>query len=340
MWIHPIHRNISPHWGTIMNRLKATAYGKKPTLYRAMALIGLITLTACSTAKKEVFIPSENSNSRVSILVIHHTSSNFEDSVNILTKASSRPVSSHYLVPDPSDMTYTREKLEVYKLVPETDRAWHAGRSYWAGKSGLNDQSIGIEVVNQTYCTKGSTEALSTDDEDAPKQICFYPDFPETQMEVLIHLVKDILARHPDIKPINIIGHSDIAPARKVDPGPRFPWQRLYKLGIGAWFDDDTVVKYWEQFRQTPMPLINIQKALGTYGYKIEATGDLDEQTQNVLRAFQLHFRPMNVTGTPDLDSTAILFALIEKYRPNQLSDLLVVEPEPETVDGEKEAQP
>ncbi|PHS21664.1 MAG: N-acetylmuramoyl-L-alanine amidase [Robiginitomaculum sp.] len=318
------------HWGTIMNISKAISHRKATTLYCAMALFGLIALAACGTTKKEVFIPSENTNGRVSILVIHHTSSNFEDSVNILTKASSRPVSSHYLIPDPSDETYTRKTLEVYKLVPETQRAWHAGRSYWAGKSGLNDQSIGIEVVNQTYCTKGNTEPQSMEKSDTPKRICFYPDFPETQMEVLIRLVQDILNRHPDIKPINIIGHSDIAPARKVDPGPRFPWQRLYKLGIGAWFDDDSAVKYWEQFRQTPMPLINIQKALGVYGYKIEATGKLDEQTHDVLRAFQLHFRPMAVTGTPDLDSTAILFALIEKYRPNRLSDLLVVELEPE----------
>jgi N-acetylmuramoyl-L-alanine amidase len=322
-----------------MNRLNAISYRKTTTLYRAITLFGLVVLAACSTTKKEVFIPSENSNSRVSILVIHHTSSNFEDSVNILTKASSRPVSSHYLVPDPSDITYTRDKLEVYKLVPESERAWHAGRSYWAGKSGLNDQSIGIEVVNQTYCTKGNTEALPIDDSSAPKRICFYPDFPETQMGILIHLVKDILARHPDIKPINIIGHSDIAPARKVDPGPRFPWQRLYKLGIGAWFDDDTVVKYWEQFRETPIPLINTQKALAAYGYKIEVTGELDEQTHDALRAFQLHFRPMNVTGAPDLDSTAILFALIEKYRTNRLSDLLVIEPEPEAIEDGQDTQ-
>jgi N-acetylmuramoyl-L-alanine amidase len=324
-----------------MNGFKAISYDKTTALHRAIALLGLIALTACGTAKKEVFIPSENANSRVSILVIHHTSSNFEDSVNILTKASSRPVSSHYLVPDPSDMTYTHDKLEVYKLVPENDRAWHAGRSYWAGKSGLNDQSIGIEVVNQTYCTKGNTEALSTDDSGAPRRICFYPDFPETQMEVLIRLVQDILARHPDIKPINIIGHSDIAPARKVDPGPRFAWQRLYKLGIGAWFDDDTVVKYWEQFREAPMPLINIQKALAAYGYKIEATGELDEQTHDVLRAFQLHFRPMTVTGTPDIDSTAILFALIEKYRTSKLDALLVIDtPEQSSEENQNEAQP
>ena len=312
-----------------MDRFFVSPFYKNTGVRYVFMLIGLFFLSSCITSQEEIYLPSENFNSRVSIIVIHHTSSNFEESVNILTKASSRPVSSHYLVPDPSDATYTNDKLEVYKLVPETERAWHAGRSYWAGKSGLNDQSIGIEVVNQTYCTRGNAAIGVMEEggnEALAKRICFYPDFPETQMAVLIELLRDILHRHPEIKPVNIIGHSDIAPDRKIDPGPRFPWQRLYKLGIGAWFDDDTVVKYWEQFRQTPMPLIKVQNALGAYGYKIEATGDLDEQTRNVLRAFQLHFRPSEVTSEPTLDSTAILFALIEKYHRDKLDALLVIE--------------
>jgi N-acetylmuramoyl-L-alanine amidase len=309
-----------------MDRFTVTPDYKNRAIRHFLMVVSVLFLSSCLSSQKEVFLPSENFNSRVSMIIIHHTSSNFEDSVNILTKASSRPVSSHYLVPDPSDLTYTDDTLEVYKLVPETERAWHAGRSYWAGKSGLNDQSIGIEVVNQTYCTLGNAVIEETDEANLAKRICFYPDFPETQMDLLIGLLQDILERHPEIKPVNIIGHSDIAPGRKIDPGPRFPWQRLYKLGIGAWFDDETVVKYWEQFRQSPMPLINVQKALGAYGYKIEATGELDEQTRNVLRAFQLHFRPSEVVSEPTLDSTAILFALVEKYRRNMLDDLLIVD--------------
>ncbi len=290
-------------------------------LARRMAVMAAgLSVSACTTLGKTNALPSVNYNSRVSIIVIHHTSANFEESVNILTKASSRPVSSHYLVPDPSDESYTKDKLEIYELVPESERAWHAGRSYWAGKSGLNDQSIGIEVVNQTYCK------TSTAKTNKPPRLCFYPDFAESQMKILITLLDEILERHPDIKPVNIIGHSDIAPSRKIDPGPRFPWQRLYKLGIGAWFDDDTVVKYWEQFAAKPMPLINVQRALGTYGYKIEPTGIMDEQTRNALRAFQLHFRPSEVTGQPTLESTAILFALIEKYRPKRLDELLAID--------------
>ncbi len=288
-------------------------------------LAGLFGLTACSTVGTSTQLPSVNFNSRVSIIVIHHTSANFEDSVNILTKDSSNPVSSHYLVPDPSDESYTKDHVEVYELVPETERAWHAGRSYWAGKSALNDHSIGIEVVNQTYCKKPEPTPIGI---KPPKRLCFYPDFPETQMLVLIDLLREIQERHPRVGPTNIVGHSDIAPSRKVDPGPRFPWERLYQLGIGAWFDDATVVKYWQQFTVQPMPLINVQKALGTYGYKIEATGVFDAQTRAAISAFQLHFRPSEITGEPSLETTAILFALVEKYRPKSLDALLVIAPE------------
>jgi len=304
---------------TSTDRMKAQLH--RAVLY-IIFVISLPILSACSTTGTSQSLPSVNFNSRVSIIVIHHTSANFESSANILTKDSSNPVSSHYLVPDPSDASYKQDKLKVFELVPESERAWHAGRSYWAGKSGLNDQSIGIEVVNQTYCKQSSAE------KDAPPRLCFYPDFAESQMEILIELLEDILERYPDIKPTNIIGHSDIAPSRKIDPGPRFAWERLYKLGIGAWFDDETVVKYWEKFTAEPMPILNVQKALGAYGYKIEATGELDEQTRNVLRAFQMHFRPMYVSSEPSLETTAILFALIEKYRPHRLDALLVVTPQ------------
>ncbi len=291
-----------------------------PIIGRCFAIIGLLLLSACASTGKTSYLPSENYNSRVSILVIHHTSANFADSVNILTKKSSNSVSSHYLIPDPSDESYTKKHLEIFELVPETERAWHAGRSYWAGKSSLNDHSIGIEVVNQTYCEKPAPVSAGT---KPPKRLCFYPDFAESQMVILIELLHDILERHPRIKPTHIIGHSDIAPDRKIDPGPRFPWERLYQLGIGAWFDDATVTKYWQQFTLKPMPLVNIQKALNAYGYKIETTGVLDEQTRNVLSAFQMHFRPSQVTGEPTIETAAILYALIEKYRADQLDKLL-----------------
>lgn len=261
------------------------------------------------------------------MLVLHHTSANFEDSLRILTKPSSNPVSSHYLVPDPSDESYKKDKLEIYQLVPEKDRAWHAGRSYWAGKEALNDDSIGIEIVNQTYCVNQEatpTAPLSAaSKENRIKRLCFYPDYPETQMALVGTLLGDILKRHPRIKPTHVVAHSDIAPQRKIDPGPRFPWERLYQMGYGAWFDDDTVKKYWQQFATRPVSLLQVQTALSTYGYKIETTGVLDDQTRNVIMAFQLHFRPNELTGEPSIETNAILFALIEKYYPNRLDALL-----------------
>ncbi|NIA27060.1 MAG: penicillin binding protein PBP4B, partial [Desulfobulbaceae bacterium] len=127
-------------------------------------------------------------------------------------------------------------------------------------------------------------------------------------------------------RPTHIIGHADIAPDRKIDPGPRFPWQRLYRLGYGAWYDDETVIRYWEQFIQQPMPVRNVQAALEAYGYGIDVTGELDKQTHNVLRAFQMHFRPSEVSNEVTPTTVAILYALIEKYYPEQLDELLVVE--------------
>lgn len=304
---------------------KPTARMTLQKLRNLVCCAGLVGLTACATTSGGTKqLPSVNYNGRVSIIVIHHTSANFAESVNILTKDSSNPVSSHYLVPDPSDDSYTKKKLEVYELVPESERAWHAGRSYWHGKNALNDHSIGIEVVNQTYCEDAKDLPVGI---VTPKRLCFYPDFPETQMAILIDLLKGIQKRHPRVNPTDIVGHSDIAPSRKIDPGPRFPWERLYQLGIGAWFDDATVTKYWRQFTVKPMPIINVQKALGIYGYNIEPTGVLDEQTRNVISAFQLHFRPNEVTGQPSLETTAILYALIEKYRPKQLQELLTTTP-------------
>lgn len=293
-------------------------------------LLAMLFATACAHNGSYKTVKSENYNSRVSILVIHHTSGNFKGSLDILTKPSARPVSSHYLVPEPVDDSYGKKKLKIYKLVDEDKRAWHAGRSYWAGKTALNDHSIGIEIVNRTYCVKNDGRQDLSDNAykgamkvKRPKRLCFYPDYAEEQMALVVELVKDILARNPRITPVNIIGHSDIAPDRKIDPGPRFPWQRLASVGIGAWPDDKTVVKYWQKYSGRNVPIINIQKALSAYGYKIDQSGVMDEQTKFVLSAFQMHFRPMNVSGKADGETIAILFALIEKYRPNSLSKVL-----------------
>jgi len=287
------------------------------------SLIVVILATMGCDSKDTVVIDSENQDTRVRIVVIHHTTADFQDSLDILTKRSGNPVSSHYLVPEPGDPSYSKNDLKLYSLVSEEARAWHAGSSYWAGKTSLNDMSIGIELVNQTYCRKSEEVIPPEAIDQEPARICFYPDFAEPQLEILLDLLKGILARHTEVKPTHIVGHSDIAPQRKIDPGPRFPWQRLYRLGFGAWYDDDTVVKYWELFRKEMPPVLSLQTALHTYGYGIELSGEHDKQSHNVVRAFQMHFLPWQVTGDFSVETAATLYALLDKYYAPELELLL-----------------
>jgi N-acetylmuramoyl-L-alanine amidase len=299
-------------------RARRGIFNLNRSILPALPLLLPALLAGCA-AQNTMVVNSVNQDTRVRMIVIHHTSEDFQGSLDILTKDSSRPVSSHYLVPEPADASYTDKKLKVYSLVPEDGRAWHAGVSYWAGKTALNDMSVGIELVNRTYC-RDSAQAPGaglSGAEDA--RLCFYPDFAESQMQMLIDLLKGITARHTEVKPTDIVGHSDIAPQRKIDPGPRFPWQRLYQLGFGAWPDDDGVYRYWERFRLELPSVLTLQTALHEYGYAIELSSEHDQQSRNVVRAFQLHFRPWLVNSEFDAETAAILYALLEKYRPEKL---------------------
>jgi len=292
-----------------------------------LSLAVMLAVAGCAT-QDQVVVASANQDTRVRVVVIHHTTADFQEALNILTEPSDRPVSSHYLIPEPDDPSYSSKDLQVYSLVPEERRAWHAGVSYWAGKTALNDMSIGIELVNQAYCRtpekSGETEEMPAGAENpGPARICFYPDFADSQLALLVDLLKGILERHTAIKPTHIVGHSDIAPQRKTDPGPRFPWQRLYQLGYGAWYDDETVIRYWEQFRKEIPPVQTLQTALRTYGYGIEPSGQHDSQSRNVVRAFQMHFLPWQVTGEFTVDTVAVLYALLDKYYPSELGLLL-----------------
>lgn len=294
----------------------------------AAIVLTLTLATAACDTQSTVVIESANQDTRVRIVVIHHTTADFQESLDILTKPSDRPVSSHYLLPEPGDTSYSNQDLRLYSLVREEARAWHAGASYWAGQTALNDMSIGIELVNQTYCHKSvatadSGAAPDGSENQEPARICFYPDFAESQLDMLSKLLEGILERHTGVKPTHIIGHSDIAPQRKIDPGPRFPWQRLYRLGYGAWYDDETVIRYWEQLRQQPPPVLTLQTALHTYGYGIELSGEHDRQSRNVVRAFQMHFLPWQVTGEFTDETVAVLYALLDKYHAPKLEPLL-----------------
>ena len=280
----------------------------------------LVLLTGCASLPM-IDVPSANQNSRIQYLVLHYTSLPFDESLRLLTQRTGRPVSVHYLIPEPGEMSRAGRDLRIHRLVPEHRRAWHAGKSYWGGKHGLNDASIGIEIVNRSRCESSDPEAEIQTPE---MQRCTLLDFPEAQIDLVIRLSKEILARNPDIDAIDVVGHSDIAPMRRSDPGPGFPWKRLFDHGIGAWFDDETVRDHQQRIESgPPLPLEQIQRGLGALGYRIDPTGENDVPTRFVVRAFQMHFRPARTDGLVDAQTTAILFALLEKYRPRALHEIL-----------------
>lgn len=285
-------------------------------LPRLVILASLFLLSHCSS-KPYIVVDSTNQNSRIDYLVIHGTSENFAESLRLLTTTTSNPVSVHYLVPEINDHSYPVDKLRVYSLVAEHRRAWHAGRSYWAEESGLNDRSIGIEVVNEFKC-EGTDKSLF---ESSIGDIsCSFLPYSDEQIDLLVTLIKDILTRYPGLNPIDIVGHSDIARMRKSDPGPFFPWQRLYEEGIGPWPDDETVENYKRLFSANMPDIESVQLALLTLGYEVELTGIVDTQTQFTARAFQLHFRPADYSGVLDVDTLSRLWALLEKYRYDELA--------------------
>ena len=296
---------------TKMNEM-ATQHGVRFFAFLAACL----SLNYCQI-NPYVVVDSENQNSRIDYLVIHGTSENFAESLRLLTTPTSNPVSVHYLIPEINDASYPEDKLRVYSLVPEHRRAWHAGLSYWAQESGLNDRSIGIEVVNEFKCEGSDNPSSQASVGDVS---CRFLPYSDKQINLLVTLIKDILLRYPQLNPIDIIGHSDIARMRKSDPGPLFPWRRLYEEGIGPWPDDETVANYKRLFSNGRPAIESVQLALSSLGYAIELTGVVDSQTQFTVRAFQLHFRPTDYSGVLDIDTLSRLWALLEKYRYGELA--------------------
>lgn len=234
--------------------------------------------------------PSPNFNQRIFNLVLHYTALDLETSLKILTDPK-REVSAHYLIPE-TDLDGQRK---IFQLVQDKERAWHAGVSNWKNRSGLNDTSIGIEIVNLGYTDKDGKRT-------------WYP-FTDYQIESVIEISKIIIERY-QIQATNIIGHSDVAPRRKLDPGPLFPWKKLYKNGIGAWYDEKSL----EIQLNAKIDIQRLQKNLRTFGYAINITGKFDQQTRTVVQAFQMHFRPNNYSGNLDAETIAILENLIKKY--------------------------
>lgn len=266
----------------------------------------LILFTSCSSIPaKEVIYEIDNEkyiakgkNERIQFIILHYTATTNEISIKELT---SERVSSHYLILSGDDK-------KIYNLVPDNERAWHAGVSSFRGKNNLNDISIGIEIVN---------DGIYKEYRNYPTYNLYehYVDFEETQIKKIAQLVKDLSIKYK-IPARNILAHSDIAPSRKRDPGAKFPWKRLYdEYGIGAWYEETDKLFYManpEIFLSKSIP--ELKKEFKDYGYEINDTNEWDKESKDVIYAFQLHFNPKNLTAEIDLETYAIIKALNKKY--------------------------
>ncbi|WP_313327205.1 N-acetylmuramoyl-L-alanine amidase [Stutzerimonas balearica] len=254
---------------------------------KAFGLVALLLLLAGCASGPEIDTrySAVAQDSRAQFIVLHYTSTDFEHSLELLSRGD---VSSHYLI--------DRAPAKIYRLVDENRRAWHAGESEWQGRTWLNSSSIGIELVNPGY------------EQTADGRRLWYP-YPEPQIDALILLLKDIMQRH-GLKPGAIIGHSDIAAQRKVDPGPLFPWKRLADAGLLPWPDARLVAAHREVFSRALPATEWFQTQLAQQGYRVPRHGMLDEETRNVIAAFQMKYRPARFDGMPDAETAAILAAL------------------------------
>ena len=213
--------------------------------------------------------PSPNFDDRaapISHVMLHYTGMESGDAALARMCDPAAKVSAHYMI---------EEDGRVFRLVDEAKRAWHAGLGRWAGITDMNSASIGIEIVNG-----GHDFGL--------------PDFPDVQIEAVFALVSDILSRH-DIPAKNVIGHSDFAPARKEDPGEKFPWKRLADAACAIWPGEGGE------------PSADVESDLAVIGY------DLSAGLSDVVRAFQRRFYPTSVTGAVD-DNTSRLIRAVAAF--------------------------
>nr|WP_310616231.1 N-acetylmuramoyl-L-alanine amidase [Pantoea cypripedii] len=264
-------------------------------------LLGLLLLSGCQSTLEarhgywvDTAHPAQGARPRIKVIVIHYTAEDFPSSLATLTD---REVSAHYLIP--TQPPQQQGQGVVWQLVPESQLAWHAGPSFWRGATRINDTSIGIELVNSGY--QRTLTGLR------------WQPFTPMQITALEALVKDISARY-DIPPENVVGHSDIAPQRKQDPGPLFPWRQLALAGLGAWPDDTTVQRYLgNEAADAPVDQNELLDALQRYGYDVAAASTPAMQ-RKVIAAFQMHFRPRDYRGLADAETLAIARALLAKY--------------------------
>lgn len=276
-------------------------------LLLALSLSLTLPLIGCVTNPEPRFkidntYQAQGQNERIHFIVLHYTAENDADSLTILTQ---HQVSAHYLIPATDDD-------KIYQLVDDDQRAWHAGKGAFAGRSVLNDTSIGIEIVNEGIAQRYRGALKKQNLNYHPKS--HYVDFKDTQIKKIGQLLQSLVAKY-EITPTNIIGHSDMAPSRKIDPGAKFPWERLYKeFGVGAWYDEADKQQFMNQQEFESQSISDIKQMLRDYGYAINDTEDWDKPSRDVIYAFQLHFCPDNLSAEMDLETYAILRALNKKY--------------------------
>ncbi len=282
-----------------MKKIPLSGLAQRPRriVTAAIAILAAVSVASCASGPSDVTAStlrgapkidtrheSVNHDSRARYIILHYTQETFERSLEILTRGF---VSSHYLVSD-------TDRPRSYRLVSENRRAWHAGQSSWRGETALNASSIGIEIVNL-----GPLPDAKGD---------FYP-YPPAQIAEVIRLVRDIAKRH-GIPPHRILGHSDIAPQRKIDPGPQFPWRRLFEAGLVPWPDDAQVAEVIPSYETTLPDAAWFQSQLAEYGFEVPRSGEWDAPTRRVLSNFQAKYRPSRYDGEPDAESAAILTVL------------------------------
>jgi len=220
------------------------------------------------------------------MLILHYTGMESCDAALDWLTCEEAKVSAHYLVDEDGRIT---------QMVAEEMRAWHAGQSRWAGETDLNSCSIGIEIHN-------------------PGHDFGYPEFPDVQMKAVEALCLDILSRHA-IPPGRILAHSDIAPGRKRDPGERFDWERLARAGIGLWvapvpLGDDEGLGQGDENEAVAA----LQRGLQELGYGVEVTSTYGKGLEQVVEAFQRHFRPARVDGRADRSTCETLARLLAAH--------------------------
>lgn len=235
--------------------------------------------------------PSPNYGERVKgravdMILLHYTGMTDVEAALMRLCTAGSDVSAHYVV---------LEDGRVIQCVREAMRAWHAGASFWAGETDINSCSIGIEIVNRGHDWG-------------------YPDFPSRQIAAVTALCRGIMLRHT-IPAKRVLGHSDVAPSRKKDPGEKFPWRALAHSGVGNWVAPEPFRPGEELDVGSRGDKVEaLQNQLANYGYGVPVTGQYDTATADVVTAFQRHFRPERVDGIADVSTRATLQTLLRSF--------------------------